>query len=197
VSLGFLPNIAVDANGNIYASDWYNKVVHVFRPGAGPVLISSVVDAASRQAGAISPGKIVVIYGSALGPMPLVQNQPNFGVLGTNAGGTQVMFNGIAAPILYASVTQAAAIVPYEVTGGTATVSVSYQGQDSNTVTLAVTPSAPNIFTLNQTGAGQAAALNVPDFTVNTAATPAKGRHRPREWMASQEDRLPRILCRR
>lgn len=178
VALGFIPDIAVDANGNVYASDWFNKVIHVLRPSPTTALISAVVDAASQQAGAISPGKIVVIYGSGLGPRPLAQNQANNGVLGATAGGTQVMFNGIAAPVLYASATQTAAIVPYEITGGTAMVSVSYQGQVSNTVTLTVAPSAPNIFTLNETGAGLASALNAIangiGIGLNTPVTPVQ-----------------------
>jgi uncharacterized protein (TIGR03437 family) len=37
-----------------------------------------------------------------------------------------------------------------------------------------VTPSAPSIFTSNQTGAGQAAAINVIDGTVNSAINPVK-----------------------
>jgi uncharacterized protein (TIGR03437 family) len=37
-----------------------------------------------------------------------------------------------------------------------------------------VTPSSPSLFTLNQSGAGQALAINAVDGTVNTAANPAK-----------------------
>ena len=38
---------------------------------------------------------------------------------------------------------------------------------------MPVTPSAPSLFTLNQTGAGQAAAVNA-DGSVNTALSPVK-----------------------
>ena len=75
-----------------------------------------------ERADSISPGKIVVIYGAGLGPAQLVQNQPSNGQFGTSVGGTAVSFNGIAAPILYASATQVAAVVPYAVSGTTAQV---------------------------------------------------------------------------
>jgi uncharacterized protein (TIGR03437 family) len=40
-------------------------------------------------------------------------------------GGTSVSVNGIAAPVLYASATQVAAIVPYAISGTTAQVTVT------------------------------------------------------------------------
>jgi trimeric autotransporter adhesin len=116
----------------------------------------------------------VVIYGGGLGPSQLIQNQPANGVLGTALGGTAVSFNGIAAPLLYTSEAQVAAIVPYAVTGTTAQVTVAYQGEVSASFTVPVTTSAPSLFTLNQTGAGQAAAINAMDGTANTAVNPVK-----------------------
>ena len=103
--------VAVDGAGNIYLAG--GDLVRVLRPAnRQPVLISAVVDVASERADSISPGKIVVIYGTGLGPTQLVQNQPGNGQFGTAVGGTAVSFNGIAAPILYASATAVAAIVP-------------------------------------------------------------------------------------
>ena len=52
-------------------------------------------------------------------------------------------------------------------------MTVAYQGQVAKAFTVPVAASAPNLFTLNQTGAGQAAAQN-PDGTSNTAANPVK-----------------------
>ena len=55
-----------------------------------------------------------------------------------------------------------------------AQVTVTYQGQASESVVVPVALSAPSLFTANQTGAGQAAAINAADGTVNTAANPVK-----------------------
>lgn len=146
----------------------------MLRPTSHNVLITAVVDAASQQASPLSPGKIVVIYGAGLGPAQLVQNQASNGQFGTQAGGTAVSFNGIAAPVLYASETQVAAIVPYSITATTAQVTVASKGETSAGFSVTVAPAAPSMFTLNQTGAGQAAAINAVDGTPNSAANPVK-----------------------
>jgi uncharacterized protein (TIGR03437 family) len=173
-AIGSPGGIALDGAGNIYFADPYNKAVRVLRPANHSVVIGAVVDAASQSAGPVSPGKIVVIYGAGLGPAQLVQNQASNGLFGASAGGTSVLFNGIAAPVLYASDTQVAAIVPYSITTTTAQVTVTYQGETSAGFSVTVAPSAPSLFTLNQTGAGQAAAINAVDGTPNSAANPVK-----------------------
>ena len=172
-ALGYISSIVVDGSGNVYASDWFNSVVHILRPSQQSLLIGSVVDAASQRAGPVSPGKIVVVYGSGLGPSQLALNQPNDRRIGTEAGGTTVSIGGLDAPVLYASATQVAAIVPYGVTGHTSQVAVKYQGRVSNTVVVALAASAPSLFTVNQSGTGPAAALNVPN-TFNTAVDPVR-----------------------
>jgi uncharacterized protein (TIGR03437 family) len=128
---------------------------------------------------------------------PATQFQVSDGSVPAQLAGTTVSFNGVNGPIVYTSNTQVAAIVPYEVTGSSAQVVVSYQGQASPAFTVPVAASAPSLFSLNETGAGQAAAINAVDNTVNTAANPVKiggyislyatGQGRkphPRGWMA-------------
>lgn len=65
-------------------------------------------------------------------------------------------------------------VVPYAVSCSTARVAVTYQGQVSADLIVPVAAAAPNIFTLNQAGWGQAAAINAADGTVNTPANPVK-----------------------
>ena len=166
--------VAVDGAGNVYVADVLNHAVRILRPAKSPVLIGAVVDAASQRADPVSPGKIVVIYGAGLGPFTLFQNQPKNGQFSTQLTGTTVSFNGIAAPILYTSSTQIAAVAPYAVTGSATRVAVSYQGQFSADFTVPAAITAPNIFTLNQAGWGQAAAINAADGTVNTSANPVR-----------------------
>ena len=167
-------NLSVDSAGNVYVADAGNHAIRVLRPVHEPLVIGSVVDAASQDETALSPGMIVVIYGAGLGPSQLTQNEARNGQLGTAVGSTQVAFDGIAAPILYTSWTQVAAVVPYAITGTTAQVTVTYLGQNSAPLGVPVMPSSPGVFTLNQTGAGQAAAINAVDGTANTAANPVK-----------------------
>ena len=81
--------------------------------------------------------------------------------------GTRILFDGFAAPIIYASSTQVSAIVPYEIAGRSQVVlEAEYQGVRSARATLPVAASAPGVFTLNFTGSGQAVAW-LPDGSVN------------------------------
>jgi uncharacterized protein (TIGR03437 family) len=164
--------VAVDGAGNVYVADVWNNVIRMLRPVNSPLLIGAVVDAASEHAGPVSPGKIVLIYGAGLGPSQLVQNQPKNGQIGIELSGTTVSFNSVPAPVLYTSATQVAVAVPYGVSGSTARVSVTYQGQTSPDFPVAMTMVAPSVFTLNQAGWGQAAAINAVDGSVNTPANP-------------------------
>ena len=165
--------ITIDGTGNIYVVD--NEAVRLLRPSNQAILVGAILDAASESTAPLAPGKIVVIYGTGLGPATLVPNQvASGGVFSTQAGGTAVFFNGIAAPIIYSSATQVAAVVPYGISGSpTAQVTVRYQGQQSSTFTVPVAPSAPSFFSLYGTGAGQIAAINL-DGSVNDAAHPVK-----------------------
>jgi uncharacterized protein (TIGR03437 family) len=135
--------------------------------------VTAVNNAASNLSGAISPGEIVTITGLGLGPSPLVSaHVGSDGLYDAALAGTSVQFNGIAAPMIYTSATQVATIVPYEVTGTSVQVTVTYQGQMSAATTVAVASSAPALFTLSSTGQGQAATVNQ-NGSINTSSTPA------------------------
>ncbi len=135
--------------------------------------ISAIVNAASGLSGGIAPGEIVVIYGSGLGPAQLVKAAAGAGGLfGTQLAGTSVLFNGIAAPLIYSSYGQVSVVVPYGISGSAVPVTVTYQGQTYSGFSVSVIPSAPGIFTADSTGKGQAAALNQ-DGSLNNAGNPA------------------------
>jgi uncharacterized protein (TIGR03437 family) len=84
------------------------------------------------------------------------------------------LFDGVPAPILYASSGQVAAVVPYAVDGKPGTqVQVRNGSLSSDFVAMPVFPAAPSIFSVDLSGAGQAAVLNQDGLTVNSAKTPA------------------------
>jgi uncharacterized protein (TIGR03437 family) len=135
--------------------------------------ISAVVNAASGLSGGIAAGEIATIYGSGLGPAQLATTLAGpDGFFGTQLAGTSVSFNSIAAPMIYTSSGQVSVVVPYGITGSTALVAVTYQGQTSAGFSVPIVPSAPGIFTAANTGKGQAAAVNQ-DGTLNSADNPA------------------------
>jgi len=82
-----------------------------------PPAIKAVVNAASYVGGSVSPGELVAIFGTGIGPATGAGAtvDASTGKLATAIGGVQVLFNGIPAPMIYASGTQVSAVVPYEI----------------------------------------------------------------------------------
>lgn len=147
----------------------------------GPPVVTSVLNAASFAKASLSPGEVVSIFGTNLGPTaPLGAKIDSTGKLSTSLGNVSVIFfNGSLseyyAPLTYVSATQINCLVPYEVSQWTgAFLQVGYVGgwfvPPSPNVQLAA--SSPGIFTATSTGTGQAAALNS-DNSPNTASNPA------------------------
>jgi uncharacterized protein (TIGR03437 family) len=112
----------------------------------------------------VSPGEIVTIFGTGLGPATMAfATADSNGQIETEVAGTQVLFDGYPAPLLYVSDAQTTAIVPYAVGGnGVTEVQVVYNGVASPVVEMQVAPASPGIFAIaNQ------------DNTKNGAANPA------------------------
>jgi uncharacterized protein (TIGR03437 family) len=175
-SLGTLAKFTAPtiANGKVYVPTFSNQLV-VYGLLAQKKVIGDVLNSASNLSGPVAPGELVVIYGSGLGPGRLAGPQvDSSGHLSSNVAGTQVLFNGEAAPLVYTRADQVAAIVPNSVSGqASAQVQVKYNGQSTPAFSTAVAVTAPGLFTLDQTGQGQAAVLNQ-DNTINTGANPAE-----------------------
>lgn len=137
-------------------------------------LPTTVTNAASGQAGPISPGELITIKGSLLGPAsPAVFKLNSSGGVDPLLSGTRVLFNGTPGTILYTSATQINAIVPYEVASlSTLNMVVEFQGQQSAPIGLRVADTAPGIFTVMATGSGQGSILNQ-NSTLNGTGNPA------------------------
>ena len=147
------------------------------QPAANAPAVTStgVVHGATAVTGAISPGQILVIYGSRLGPAALTTLALDAqGRVTTTLGGSRVLFDGVPAPIIYTSAGQMSVIVPYSVSGKTTVaMAAEYNGLRSAAATLNVATSAPGLFSVDFSGKNQVAALNE-DGSFNTAATPAE-----------------------
>jgi uncharacterized protein (TIGR03437 family) len=105
--------------------------------------------------GTVAPGEIVSLFGSGLGP-----------------GAPTVTFDGIPAPLLYAGANQINAVVPYGVSSTSTQMTVQFNGQSYGPIAMPVAAAVPGIFTLDDSGHGQAAALNQ-DGTLNSISNPA------------------------
>ena len=76
-ALTYPGGVAVDNSGNVYVADLASNVIRILRPMDKSVFLGAVADAASQREEAVSPGKILVLYG-------------------TDLAGTTVSFNGSA-----------------------------------------------------------------------------------------------------
>jgi uncharacterized protein (TIGR03437 family) len=166
------------ANGRVYVPTFSNRVdFYGILPQTGvqtpAPAITSFGNSASYARDAISPGELISIFGTNLGPpsgagLTLDSN----GLVATSLGDTRVLFDGVPAPLIYTSATQVNTIVPFGLSTETTQLSVVYQGQSSDAVPIAVARAVPGIFSVDGSGAGAAIVANQ-DGTLNSAENPA------------------------
>ncbi len=138
---------------------------------ASPNLTAAgVVNGATFQSGPVAPGEIVSAFGSALGPAaPALLSLTNPRLVANSLQGVQAYFDGVPAPLLYASAGQVNLVVPYSIAGKTSTqLQVGYLGVLSNPVVLQVAAAAPGVFSITGSGHGPGAILNARDGSVNS-----------------------------
>lgn len=142
------------------------------QPASTAPFAGCVVDAASFTVEqTISPGQVVTIFGSGLGPARGVSFQLVNGQVPTSLGGTQVLVNGEQVPILYSSYGQLNLILPYSLAVGTQSSIeiVSNQTSANELSGLEVQAAGVTLFHVN----GAAVALNQ-DGTRNSPQNPAQ-----------------------
>ena len=176
VALAVFPN---NSGGTLSATVLIAGVsVNVTQPAAAMAQLpplKGVTNAASYATGAVAPGEMVTIFGTNIGPAnpASATTDPSTGKLATTIGGVQVLFNGTATPMIYASSTQVSAVVPYEMALVTSpAVWIEYAGQTSNAYPLTLAAAAPGLFAQNASGSGPGAILNQ-DNSLNGPSHPA------------------------
>lgn len=179
-SLGaIVPQPDVPVSGGVINGVYpaYSITLLLVPPASLPVpkpTIQAVTNAAS-YATAVAPGQMVIVWGSGMGPEKLAGLQiDGNGMVSTSLAGMRVLFDGVPAPIVYASADQCSAVVPYfGATKAITHVQVEYQGVRSDPLQVPVSATAPGLFTADASGTGQGAILNQDGITPNSAASPA------------------------
>jgi uncharacterized protein (TIGR03437 family) len=147
--------------------------VAVVDPLPAPLFSSNnVTNGASFLPGPVTPGEIASIFGVNLGPeQGVLGGLDASGRVVTSAGGVSVTFNGLPAPIFYASSGQINVQVPFELGGaGNALVLVRREQSASVPISVAMASVRPGLFTLPLSSS--LAALNQ-DGSVNSASNAA------------------------
>jgi uncharacterized protein (TIGR03437 family) len=168
----------VTVSSSSIAGGSQNITVNLTVSPATTPAITSLTNAASLQpSNSISPGEIISIFGTNVGPATPA-NGTSFqltstGTVPTTLAGVTVTFNNVAAPLLFVSATQINAIVPYEVASfSTVNVVIQFQGTTSANFQVQVVSDIPAIFSTSENGSGQGAILNA-NSSVNNSANPA------------------------
>lgn len=151
--------------------------------------IQAVMNAASFTAAsppAISPGEIIAVFGSGLGPSTLVSAAPSGSPLTypTEVSTTRVEFevsagNWVAAPVIFTQANQVNVVAPYSIntSSPSAQLRVTYNGIQSSPLAFTPVAANPGLFTVDSSGRGQAAALNYNEtagtYSLNSSKNPA------------------------
>ncbi len=167
----YLLNVSPGANANsvlaVYQVDVSAEGCGI---GQGPqVYEGGIVNAASLQAGPISPGSLITIFGENLG-----QTTESASALPLPAflAGARVFAGGQAVPLIYVSPTQINAQLPRSLPMGTTTLEVvDWKSEHSIVRFFQTAPAALGLFTR---GDGKAVVQNS-DGTSNDTSNPARG----------------------
>ena len=126
---------------------------------ADPVVVANVLtifgvfSAASYASATISPGELVTLFGSNIGPAIPASMSIVGGYVDTVLGNETVTVGGQSAPILYVSANQVTVQVPYEVGAGAGQPVVVTNGANLPATTLVnIAATAPGIFTADGSG---------------------------------------------
>ena len=126
---------------------------------------AGIVSAANVTSSDLAPGGLFTLYGEFLS---VATAEATASPLPTRLGGTEVLINGVRAPLLYASPQQLNGQVPAELAPGSAGIVVRNALGQTTPISVTLRAAAPEFFLLE----GQALALN-PDSTINSPGNPA------------------------
>ncbi len=166
-------SVAADPTGLLHVAG-PTGIVGTVAPSGTPLMrIFGIANAAfGPLLGRIVPAELISIYGPHIGPAtPVTATASAAGFVPTSLGGVQVLFNGVAVPLLYVSDSQINAVVPQAASpNGSVTVQIVSSSVTSPSFPATVVAADPQVF---QNADGTAAAINQ-DGTVNSSTNPAK-----------------------
>jgi len=140
---------------------------------AGSPVIHAITSAASYGANGVAPGELLTLFGGTLGPQTLVSFSLVNNAVPALLSGTRVLFDGVAAPLIYTQAGQVSVIAPFSLEGKPSTrIVVEYLGFQSTPLIMPVVDSKPGLFSVDGSGQGPGAILNQ-NGSVNTSSNRA------------------------
>jgi uncharacterized protein (TIGR03437 family) len=166
----YLGNITITALTSANALNSPQSLLVALAVDAPMIGQNGIVDGAGF-ASVISSGGIASLFGTNLAPLGSAASAMVV-PLPTILGGTQVLVNGVPAPLFYVSPTQINFQMPAEPVGASVAVTVVSGGITSLQAMVNISSAGPGIFTVASNGSGQGAVLNQ-DNSPNSAQNPA------------------------
>ena len=167
-------------------------------PPPGPTIKpGGVVNAANYSTEGIAPGSIVAISGTNLASQAVLSGSIPLGT--TLDTVSSVTFNGIPAGLYFVSPNQINAQVPWEVLNGNQSgsvdVVVTTSAGMSSSVAITTLPAVPGIFSVNESGSGQAIATDNNTYLIAAPTAPISlsSRHALIIWCTGLGDVTPSI----
>ncbi len=163
--------IRVDALPGANATNSPKMIEVSLRINPPSINANGIVNGASLAPQApVSPGSIVSLFGVGLAPATATAAQLP---LPTSLDSTEVLVNGMPAPLFFVSPLQINFQMPWEITGDTAAITVRTAGLTSAITTVLLASEAPGIFLVTFISPTAGAVLNQ-DGTLNAPLNPAQ-----------------------
>ena len=179
IQFGPVPNVAevlqgslgLSGNGLIAAavSDLaIHSLVIAIRTPPSPAAVANA--ASFLETTALSPGALFSLFGTNLARQTVLASSLP---LPKQMGGAKVKINGVEAPLHFVSPFQINALVPFEVSPGTAEITIAFDGAEGSSLSVPVNAAGPGIFTRSLDGQGPGIFLHGNDFGLVTESNPA------------------------
>jgi len=163
--------VSVNIEGHAGPAATVSVTLHVAQGSPSPIeqqpllTRAGIVSAANFTSSDLAPGGLFTLFGEFLS---VITAEATSSPLPIRLGGTEVLFNGVRAPLLHASPQQVNGQVPAGLAPGSAGIVVRTGLGQTTPITVTLRSAAPEFFSLN----GRALALN-PDSTLNSPSNPA------------------------
>jgi uncharacterized protein (TIGR03437 family) len=138
----------------------------------------------------ISPGSIVSLFGSGLAPR---QSSAETLPLPVSLEDVSVTVNGVTAPLFFVSPGQVNVQAPFGLTGDSATIAVTYGGEQSNEVVVRLARSSPGIFAYADGQSPQRGVILHADYSLVTPDAPAQPGETVLIWLTGLGGLLPAV----
>ncbi|HEX3685531.1 MAG TPA: hypothetical protein VHU83_23560 [Bryobacteraceae bacterium] len=151
------PVALVSDGTNLFVGDNSDRRILVFTAADGTLHRTAVTNSASLAAGALAPGTLVTVTGTGLADAPASAADDGIQRLPNKLGGVEVLFNGVALPLLSVSAAQVRAQLPFD-TGNASSASVYVRTEHSdgnitvtNATALKLAATSPGLFAFGGT----------------------------------------------